>query len=214
MFGITVEGHPNLRRILTHEAFQGHPLRKDYDPARRWILTEDQIYKPHFDLPQGGEDEMFERMTVNIGPSHPAMHGTFRLMAVLGRRDHRRLRRRDRLPAPLLREDVGDPHLAARHPLHRPAQLLLVVHQQRRLLQDGGEAAGRRGAAQGGVGAHHPLRVLPHHGPLRVQRHDAGGRRRSHQLLVPVPAARGDLRSPGIRAAAPASRCRPAASAV
>ena len=26
---------------------------------------------------------MFERMTVNIGPSHPAMHGTFRLMAVL-----------------------------------------------------------------------------------------------------------------------------------
>ncbi len=26
---------------------------------------------------------MFERMTVNIGPTHPAMHGTFRLMAVL-----------------------------------------------------------------------------------------------------------------------------------
>ncbi|HSU82036.1 MAG TPA: NADH-quinone oxidoreductase subunit D [Thermoanaerobaculia bacterium] len=82
MFGFIFEGHPNLRRILCHEAFQGHPLRKDYDPARRWILTEDKIYKPKFDLPETG-DEMFERMTINIGPSHPAMHGTFRLMAVL-----------------------------------------------------------------------------------------------------------------------------------
>lgn len=82
MFGIRVEGHPNLRRILCHEGFQGHALRKDYDPARRWILTEDKIYKPHFDLPEG-EDDLFERMTINIGPSHPAMHGTFRLMAVL-----------------------------------------------------------------------------------------------------------------------------------
>ena len=82
MFGFRFDGHPNLRRILCHEAFQGHPLRKDYDPARRWILTEDKIYKPHFDLPETG-DEMFERMTINIGPSHPAMHGTFRLMALL-----------------------------------------------------------------------------------------------------------------------------------
>ncbi|MFP5288239.1 MAG: NADH-quinone oxidoreductase subunit D, partial [Thermoanaerobaculia bacterium] len=82
LFGFKFEGHPNLRRILCHEGFQGHALRKDYDPARRWILTEDKIYKPHFDLPEG-EDDLFERMTINIGPSHPAMHGTFRLMAVL-----------------------------------------------------------------------------------------------------------------------------------
>ena len=82
MFGFAVEGHPNLRRILTHGAFQGHALRKDYDPARRWICTEDDLYKPKFDLPERGDD-MFERMTINIGPSHPAMHGTFRLTAVL-----------------------------------------------------------------------------------------------------------------------------------
>ncbi len=82
MFGIRVAGHPNLRRILCHEGFQGHALRKDYDPARRWILTEDKIYKPQFDLPEGSDD-LFERMTINIGPSHPAMHGTFRLVAVL-----------------------------------------------------------------------------------------------------------------------------------
>ncbi|MDX1632197.1 MAG: NADH-quinone oxidoreductase subunit D [Thermoanaerobaculia bacterium] len=82
MFGFEFDGHPDLRRILTHEAFQGHPLRKDYDPARRWILTEKDIHRPTFDLPEG-EDEMFERMAINIGPSHPAMHGTFRVSAVL-----------------------------------------------------------------------------------------------------------------------------------
>ncbi len=82
MFGLRFEGHPNLRRILTHDAFQGHPLRKDYDPARRWILTEDKIYRPQ-PKPATGADDMFERMTINIGPSHPAMHGTFRIVATL-----------------------------------------------------------------------------------------------------------------------------------
>lgn len=84
MFGLQFEGHPNLRRLLTHEAFQGHALRKDYDAARRWVLSEDKIYKP--DLTKGvpePEDSMFERMAINIGPSHPAMHGTFRVMALL-----------------------------------------------------------------------------------------------------------------------------------
>ncbi len=82
MFGLRFNGHPHLRRILTHDGFQGHPLRKDYDPARRWILTEDKVYRPKLHAPEG-EDDMFERMTINIGPSHPAMHGTFRLVAEL-----------------------------------------------------------------------------------------------------------------------------------
>jgi NADH-quinone oxidoreductase subunit C/D len=78
MFGVRFDGHPNLRRILTHEAFQGHALRKDYDPAQRWILTESETMVPEWAHEVHEDDDQFETQILNLGPSHPATHGTLR----------------------------------------------------------------------------------------------------------------------------------------
>ena len=58
MFGITFEGHPDLRRILLYEEFVGHPLRKDYPIDRTQPLVPyrelpGQVTK----LPPFGQDE-------------------------------------------------------------------------------------------------------------------------------------------------------------
>ncbi len=39
MFGVRFEGHPDLRRLLTYEGFEGHPLRKSYP----WRLAQPRI---------------------------------------------------------------------------------------------------------------------------------------------------------------------------
>lgn len=83
MFGIRFDGHPNLRKILTHHQFVGHPLRKDYEADRQQPCS--------FPLPiHFGSDDPLKPgeldsslVPINLGPSHPATHGTLRVMCAL-----------------------------------------------------------------------------------------------------------------------------------
>ena len=91
MFGIRFSGHLNMRRILTHHQFQGHPLRKDYPADKQQTCTE--ALPIHFDNDPDGnsndndsnhEDSDTQGLVpLNIGPSHPATHGTLRIMVEL-----------------------------------------------------------------------------------------------------------------------------------
>jgi NADH-quinone oxidoreductase subunit C/D len=87
MFGIRFRNHPDLRRILCHEEFVGHALRKDHDPGGRTPLSRD--YKlPIENMTEWRPDENPDRLSglptiINIGPSHPATHGTLRIVCRL-----------------------------------------------------------------------------------------------------------------------------------
>ena len=76
LYGIVFEGHPNLSRILTHDDFVGHPMRKDYPTSKRHVLKTPKEFLLH--VPENSE-----HVLINIGPSHPAMHGTFRAQVLL-----------------------------------------------------------------------------------------------------------------------------------
>jgi len=89
-YGIIFENHPRLERILNHWQFDGHPLRRDYPTTKGQLCTEAQNLMPQMNqrLLEKGliskvcEDHFSEcskdLMYLNIGPSHPATHGTIR----------------------------------------------------------------------------------------------------------------------------------------
>jgi NADH-quinone oxidoreductase subunit C len=51
MFGVTFEGHPDLRRILLPQDWDGHPLRQDYEV--NWEEPEFTVRKIHRDYAKG-----------------------------------------------------------------------------------------------------------------------------------------------------------------
>lgn len=79
MYGIAYDG-VKKERLLTHHQFVGHPLRKDYPADYNQPLSESLPihFEPDTTL---SAEEASKREWINIGPSHPATHGTLRIMA-------------------------------------------------------------------------------------------------------------------------------------
>lgn len=94
MFGIGFDGHPNLRRILMPDSWQGHPLRKEH-PARAtemgpFELTPEKMVTEHAALEFKPEEWGLKRhsddtdfMFLNLGPNHPGTHGVLRVVLQL-----------------------------------------------------------------------------------------------------------------------------------
>ncbi len=84
LYGVAFIGHPDLRRILCHQDFVGHPMRKDYPADFIQSMQGDPIEHVH----EADRQRLMEKydedlMWINIGPAHPATHGTLRFMAVV-----------------------------------------------------------------------------------------------------------------------------------
>ncbi|WP_407642596.1 NADH-quinone oxidoreductase subunit D [Desulfopila aestuarii] len=90
-YGINFIGHPDLRRILNHWQFKGHPLRKDYDIFKGQVCYDSYSMENEIKnrLLANGVDETTmkdintEIMFLNLGPSHPATHGAIRIFTAL-----------------------------------------------------------------------------------------------------------------------------------
>ena len=98
MFGININGHPDLRRILMPKTWKGHPLRKEhYSRAteKEPFVLEDHLREAEdFNLTFKPEDWGLKRheaetdyMFLNIGPHHPGTHGLLRLVLQLDGED-------------------------------------------------------------------------------------------------------------------------------
>ena len=98
MYGIPFAGHSDLRRILCHHQFEGHALRKDYPIEQgqectvpEKLFSDEDIARAARRASQlvaelnGVADEVHpsDLLTVNLGPSHPAMHGALRAEVLL-----------------------------------------------------------------------------------------------------------------------------------
>ena len=85
-YGVVFQNHPTLKRILNHNEFVGHPLRKDYEITKGQYCTQTQDMMDEM-APLLNErglcQENDDLMILNLGPSHPASHGTIRTLVAL-----------------------------------------------------------------------------------------------------------------------------------
>ncbi|PSQ19280.1 NADH-quinone oxidoreductase subunit NuoD [Halobacteriales archaeon QS_8_69_26] len=79
LVGIEYDDHPDLRRILLPETWQGHPLSQDYDQDRPQVVAFDENANPLAPDDQAESDTML----LNVGPHHPATHGVLHLEVTL-----------------------------------------------------------------------------------------------------------------------------------
>lgn len=85
-YGINFANHKMLKRLLNHMEFVGHPLRKDYEITKgQYCTTSQDLMDEMKPLLKDRELDMNkdDLMIVNLGPSHPASHGTIRTLAAL-----------------------------------------------------------------------------------------------------------------------------------
>ncbi|MFB6229329.1 MAG: NADH-quinone oxidoreductase subunit D [Halobacteriales archaeon] len=82
LVGIEYDDHPDLRRILLPETWQGHPLSMDYDSDRPQVVTLREHANP-IQEDHRGEGSDADTMFVNVGPHHPSTHGVLHLEVVL-----------------------------------------------------------------------------------------------------------------------------------
>ncbi|AFZ72105.1 NADH-quinone oxidoreductase subunit D [Natronobacterium gregoryi] len=80
LVGIEYADHPDLRRILLPETWQGHPLSDDYDQNKPQIVTLAEHENP---LQDDHHDAESDTMFLNVGPHHPATHGVLHVKTVL-----------------------------------------------------------------------------------------------------------------------------------
>ncbi|WP_246999723.1 NADH-quinone oxidoreductase subunit D [Halosolutus gelatinilyticus] len=80
LVGIDYEGHPDPRRILLPETWQGHPLSLGYDQEKPQLVTLSEHANP---IQPDHHDAESDTMFLNIGPHHPATHGVLHLKTTL-----------------------------------------------------------------------------------------------------------------------------------
>lgn len=99
LFGVSFDGHPDLKRIVLRDDFEGHPLRKSFPMGEHGVTPQEvaeavkthgearHIGQSHSPLAEGAApgDPVLrsDRMVLNMGPQHPSMHGVLHLWVAL-----------------------------------------------------------------------------------------------------------------------------------